>query len=286
MDVRFLNTFIEVANTKHFGRAAENLYLTQSAVSARIKLLEEYFNAPLFIRERHSIRLTSVGEKLLPYAESMVSTLQEARKALEEVDVQHLSLAGTLNAWQIVFSDLMKATNKHLPDLSLRSEVLSAEQLTRQLLERTVDVAFSLETLKSDDIHTVPLGEVRLRAYRTINTPEDTPFEHYIHIGWSNKFNSEFLTVNPRCRQALFKTSSLSLALELLDLNDAACLVLPESLGNTLVANKKLVALQSCDVPTTLTLYVSCLKSTQQTSLEEYFRFYADPVHFENTLGK
>lgn len=286
MDVRFLNTFIEVANTKHFGRAAENLYLTQSAVSARIKLLEEYFNAPLFIRERHSIRLTSVGEKLLPYAESMVSTLQEARKALEEVDVQHLSLAGTPNAWQIVFSDLMKATNKHLPDLSLRSEVLSAEQLTRQLLERTVDVAFSLETLKSDDIHTVPLGEVRLRAYRTINTPEDMPFEHYIHIGWSNKFNSEFLTVNPRCRQALFKTSSLSLALELLDLNDAACLVLPESLGNTLVANKKLVALQSCDVPTTLTLYVSCLKSTQQTSLEEYFRFYADPVHFENALGK
>ena len=70
----------------------------------------------------------------------MVSTLQDARKALEEVDVKHLSLAGTPNAWQIVFSDLMRATNKHLPDLSLRSEVLIAEQLTRQLLERTVDV--------------------------------------------------------------------------------------------------------------------------------------------------
>ncbi len=286
MDVRFLNTFIEVANTKHFGRAAENLYLTQSAVSARIKLLEEYFNAPLFIRERHSIRLTNVGEKLLPYAESMVSTLHDARKALEEVDVQHLSLAGTPNAWQIVFSDLMRATNKHLPDLSLRSEVLSAEQLTRQLLERTVDVAFSLETLKSDDIHTIPLGDVRLCAYRTLNTPEDDPFEYYIHIGWSNKFNSEFLTANPRCRQAMFKTSSLSLALDLLDLNDAACLVLPESLGSALAAKNKLVALQSCEIPTTLTLYISCLKSTQQTSLEEYFRFYAAPIHFANALGK
>ena len=44
MDIRFLTTFIEVAKTRHFGKAAENLYLTQSAVSARIKLLEEYFH--------------------------------------------------------------------------------------------------------------------------------------------------------------------------------------------------------------------------------------------------
>ena len=48
MDIRFLTTFIEVAKTRHFGKAAENLYLTQSAVSARIKLLEEYFHTTLF----------------------------------------------------------------------------------------------------------------------------------------------------------------------------------------------------------------------------------------------
>ena len=58
MDIRFLTTFIEVANTRHFGKAAENLYLTQSAVSARIKLLEEYFHSTLFIRQRNSIQLT------------------------------------------------------------------------------------------------------------------------------------------------------------------------------------------------------------------------------------
>jgi hypothetical protein len=51
MDIRFLVTFMEVAQTRHFGKAAENLYLTQSAVSARIKQLEEYFNAALFVIE-------------------------------------------------------------------------------------------------------------------------------------------------------------------------------------------------------------------------------------------
>ncbi len=40
MDIQLLKTFLEVKATRHFGRAAENLYLTQAAVSARIKQLE------------------------------------------------------------------------------------------------------------------------------------------------------------------------------------------------------------------------------------------------------
>ncbi|WP_082880488.1 MULTISPECIES: LysR family transcriptional regulator [unclassified Oleiphilus] len=39
MDIELLRTFLEVKNTRHFGKAAENLYLTQAAVSARIKQL-------------------------------------------------------------------------------------------------------------------------------------------------------------------------------------------------------------------------------------------------------
>lgn len=66
MDVRFISTFLDVAQTRHFGKASENLYLTQSAVTARIMLLEEYFNTSLFIRNRNSIQLTSAGEKLIP----------------------------------------------------------------------------------------------------------------------------------------------------------------------------------------------------------------------------
>ena len=42
MDVKVFKTFLEVANTRHFGRAADNLFITQAAVSARIKQLEEF----------------------------------------------------------------------------------------------------------------------------------------------------------------------------------------------------------------------------------------------------
>ena len=46
MDIALLKTFLEVAKTRHFGRAAENLYITQAAVSARIKQMEEDLGVP------------------------------------------------------------------------------------------------------------------------------------------------------------------------------------------------------------------------------------------------
>ena len=67
MDIDALKTFIEVNRTRHFGQAARNLYVSQSTVSARIKLLEEQVGLPLFVRQRNNIQLTAAGEKLLHY---------------------------------------------------------------------------------------------------------------------------------------------------------------------------------------------------------------------------
>ena len=66
MDTELLKTFLEVSRTRHFGRAAEALYLTQSAVSFRIRQLENQLGVNLFTRHRNNIRLTTAGEKLLP----------------------------------------------------------------------------------------------------------------------------------------------------------------------------------------------------------------------------
>ena len=55
MNTDLLRTFLEVAKTRHFGLAAENLYLTQSAVSSRIKQLETTLGVQLFTRQRNNI---------------------------------------------------------------------------------------------------------------------------------------------------------------------------------------------------------------------------------------
>ncbi len=79
MDTELLKTFLEVSRTRHFGRAAEALYLTQSAVSFRIRQLENQLGVNLFTRHRNNIRLTPAGEKLLPYAETLMNTAGSAK---------------------------------------------------------------------------------------------------------------------------------------------------------------------------------------------------------------
>ena len=64
MDTELLKTFLEVSRTRHFGRAAESLYLTQSAVSFRIRQLENQLGVNLFTRHRNNIRLTAAGNRL------------------------------------------------------------------------------------------------------------------------------------------------------------------------------------------------------------------------------
>ena len=52
----------------------------QSAISARIRHLEDQVGAPLFTRDRNDIRLTAVGKRLLPHAESIVTAWHRARQ--------------------------------------------------------------------------------------------------------------------------------------------------------------------------------------------------------------
>ncbi|CAK8739831.1 HTH-type transcriptional regulator HdfR [Sodalis praecaptivus] len=66
MDTELLKTFLEVSRTRHFGRAAEALYLTQSAVSFRIRQLETQLGVSLFTRYRNNIRLTAAGNACCP----------------------------------------------------------------------------------------------------------------------------------------------------------------------------------------------------------------------------
>jgi DNA-binding transcriptional LysR family regulator len=283
MDIRFLNTFIEVANTRHFGRAAENLYLTQSAVSARIRQLEEYFNAPLFIRERHSIRLTGVGEKLLPYAENMVSTLQDARKAVALSDVLHLSVGATGNVWHLLNDVLLNATTSLFPEVALRAESLSSEQLSRQLHERTIDVALSFNSLKSDDFITSEVGEVHLQLFKKGKGIQSEALSKFIQINWTNKIHGVLSQQFNECRYPIFQTNSVSLALKTMDLNESASILLPVDFATSLIEQNQLIPI---DVNETFSikLYVSSLKSIKQTSLGDFFDFYANAQNYGGLL--
>jgi DNA-binding transcriptional LysR family regulator len=86
MDVhlRDLRYFVAVAEHLHFTRAAEELFLSQPALSKQIRALEERLRVPLFERDRREVRLTGAGQALLPAARTILRDWGAAQTELAE----------------------------------------------------------------------------------------------------------------------------------------------------------------------------------------------------------
>jgi DNA-binding transcriptional LysR family regulator len=85
IDTARLEAFVEVARTGSISRAAEALFVTQPALTARLQALERSLGAGLLVRGRHGSRLSEAGKALLPHAERALVALRAGRTAVEEV---------------------------------------------------------------------------------------------------------------------------------------------------------------------------------------------------------
>src|SRR4029434_8227350 len=99
MELYQLRTFAAVAELGHLTRAAERLHVSQPAVSAQIKALEDELGTPLLERGPAGMTLTSAGSKLLPFASRVLGAASDLRNqalALKGEIAGHLRL-GTLS---------------------------------------------------------------------------------------------------------------------------------------------------------------------------------------------
>ena len=80
MDIAVARTFLEVVKTGSFVGAAASLNLTQTAVSARIRVLEDQLDRPVFIRNKAGAKLTPAGEQFLRFATTLVQVWDRSRR--------------------------------------------------------------------------------------------------------------------------------------------------------------------------------------------------------------
>jgi DNA-binding transcriptional LysR family regulator len=217
MDVKVFRTFLELAQVRHFGRAAENLYLTQAAVSARIKQLESYFDTQLFTRDRNNIKLTSAGERLVNYAEIMVTTLQQAKfeLSLESGKRLQLTIGGTPNVWDAYLQHCLSKVTDAFQGYGFIAEVMGRELLSRGLLERTLDMAFVFDPIKTEELQCKKVVNLTLLFVSTQPAAADTVFEHnYVYVDWGAKFASEHVARHPDATTPFLRTSTARIALD------------------------------------------------------------------------
>lgn len=220
MDIELVKTFIEVKNCRHFGKAAENLYLTQAAVSSRIRQLEQYFGVELFIRNRNNIQLTPAGERFVSHAEVMMQTLRMAKQdvALTQEQVTQISIAGTPNTWDTYIHDAISKIYATQPDVSLVAEILAREQITRQLLERSLDIAIIFDPPKAEELKIELLHTFALIPVSTSSEPIASPSDvtRYIRVDWGTNFTAWHGKELKGMATPLMRTSTARIALDLM----------------------------------------------------------------------
>ncbi|MFT3803432.1 MAG: LysR family transcriptional regulator [Burkholderiaceae bacterium] len=133
MELRHLRYFLAVAEELHFTRAAERLYIDQSALSRTIKELEDELKVILFNRDRRGTRLTSVGTAFLQDARRLFTVLEQAQENVRAV------AAGLRGSLRVAVSDgaiyprlstFLARCRADEPEIEVRmSEVPLAEQL-------------------------------------------------------------------------------------------------------------------------------------------------------------
>lgn len=193
MDTELLKTFMEVRSTRHFGRAAQNLFITQAAVSARIKQLESLLGVTLFIRHRNNIQLSPEGERLVPHAETVLSALARARQevALEESASAQVYMGVRMGIWSDALQQRLYRLNELEPELALSLENHEPSELVRRLVERTLDLAILYEPPSLPELSCRPIGELSLRLYSSARKggAEAAVANNYVHLDWGGGFS-------------------------------------------------------------------------------------------------
>ena len=87
MDVDQLRTFVAIAESGSFTKAADIVHKTQSAVSMQMRKLEERLGRPIFVRDGRASKLTDDGERLLDYARRIVKLNVEALAAFDDKEL-------------------------------------------------------------------------------------------------------------------------------------------------------------------------------------------------------
>ncbi len=193
MDIDLLKTFLEVNKTRHFGKASENLYLTQAAISARIKLLEENLGVTLFIRARNNIQLTREGERLVPHAEAMLLSWTHVREDVTRKKElpNKLRISTTPALSRHVLQNKTAQIARHFSNLTLCVDILPHAEIIRSLQDGSIDIGLLYEPLAATELSVQSIGKLKLMLMSSsADTSVKEAFNHYIYIDWGAAFDT------------------------------------------------------------------------------------------------
>lgn len=251
MDIELLRTFLEVKSTRHFGKAANNLFITQAAVSSRIKLLEQMLGTPLFVRYRNNLQLTETGDRLVAHAEDILLAWEHAKQdlSIRKNSKKVIRFGATTGFCAHVLEENLSEIYRQVEDISLRAESLDEETLITRIRDRRLDLALLFDPAKHVDFVSVPISSAELIL---VSTEENASVDRalnqgYVAVDWGAFFTIKHQKLFPETSAPVLQTTISRIALQFI-LQNGGSAYLPYAMLGQYLDDKQLFRVEQAPV--------------------------------------
>lgn len=218
MDINLARTFLEIVSSRSFVQAAQRLHVTQTAISARVKTLEDLLGRQLFVRNKSGASLTPAGEQFVRHATTLVQVWERARHQVAVPSGRRALVAAgcETSLWFPLMVDWLVWMRKNAGDLALRTEVSTAEDLLERVADGALDLVVAYAPRQRPGLRIELLIEEKLvmvSSSRATRTPKPAD---YIYVDWGPEFSAQHSLAFPELSSVGVSSSLGPLGLEYL----------------------------------------------------------------------
>jgi DNA-binding transcriptional LysR family regulator len=215
MNIELARTFLEIVEAGSFIRAAEQLNVTQSTVSTRVREMEALLGRPLFTRSKAGVSMTAAGQHFHQHAATLVRVWQQARQeiALPANYRALLTIGAQFSLWDRLLLQWVGWMRVTAADVALRAEVGRPDDLMRQIVDGILNIGvmytprsrpgLQIEKLLNDNL---VLASTRPDCVTTLETD-------YVYIDWGLEFRASHSLAFPKLETPAMRVGLGTLAL-------------------------------------------------------------------------
>lgn len=244
-----LEIFLTIIQAKSISGAANVLFLSPSAVGARLKALEEELGFSLFLRKKgyKTIQLTEKGRSFIPYAEQWLSLWEKSRTLKDAPDSQKFALGTSSSLLNFCTGIYQEFIALH-PTLQLSVSILDSDIAYTLVQQNKLDMALIMHASRVSGVITEELFKERLvisysASYHVQSgkpvSIHSLPLEHQILFIWNNGFDEWYNQHVPYYSGGILRVNSASILTELFD-PQVSWAIVPLSVAESLYETKRI----------------------------------------------
>lgn len=175
MNLKQLEAFVKVAETKSFSEAAKRLFLTQPTISAHVSALEKELNTCFLIRNTRGVELSESGKELYAYAVQMLEIEKTIKGRFgKEIkpDGNVLRIGASTVPAQYILPNVMSAFHAEYPSEKLKLFETDSEGVIDMILSHHIDIGFTGTVIEKGNCKYLPFYEDEL----VVLTPSNEKF--------------------------------------------------------------------------------------------------------------